>query len=353
MNSLAEALSSKPVSVQDALDMVIGSDDDSGLYNSCLDEIDRYRRIDEWIPSYHNLLSRTALNCKQRLITAGITDFQPVDFLQYTRDGMFELLRVNAFSNLMDLGAFKIDTILRWFLFVLGTDPSPYIRNHLLHVFGSALGGLAIGETSDPSIAAQQDGLIIEQESSTEARRADLARKQTVVGALAALKAEIGNNSVLQQGLWTAIASPALTLSEMGELLDICSLLYAPESSMIVVLKYPRYWKCTKTGKATLTFTHTNRVRTTPIPKRMIPPAPSSAIAPPPPRQNSASSSSIANGVMPTPRPFLKPPKRPSVVEGAMDGVEAAPAPAVKPKLTLKLSLKGAGGAGPDAAPPS
>ena len=334
MTSLAEALSSKPVSIQDAFDMAIDSDEDLRFYSTCVDEIDRYRRLDEWIPSYHNILSSTALACKKRFIHSGIALFQPSDFLQYTRDGTFDDLRLDAFANLLDLGAFNIDPILRWFLFVLGTDPSPYVRGHMLRILGNTLGAIAIGESSDhASQQQQQDGLVIEQESSTEARKLDLARKQTVVGALAALKSEISTNTVLKEGLWTAIASPTLTLREIGELLELCSLLYDRESSMIVTLKYPRYWRCRKTGKATLTFTQTNRVRTVPIPKRLPPPAP----LPSPAVKREDSISSASGMMMGGARPFLKPPKRPSEV-----GLEVGEPPVAKPKLTLKLSLKGA-----------
>ena len=357
MTSLADALSSKPVSLPDAFDMEIDGDDDLRFYNNCLDEIDRYRRIDEWVPSYHNILSSTALACKQCLIKAGIAEFQPIDFLQYTRDGTFSNLRLNAFTNLMALGAFKIDPILRWFLFVLGTDPDPYIRDHMLRIFGATLGAIAIGEDSEPpTTAMQQDGLIIEQESSTEARQADLARKQTVVGALTALKIEVGSNPILKEGLWNAITSPILTMREMGELLDICGLLYTPESSMVVTLKYPRYWKCARLGKATLVFTQTSRVRTTPIPRRIPPSAPASLVIK---RQESTSSIPNSGGggghgnSIPVPRPFLKPPKKPSLASqgsesGKMEGIEKT-APVAKPKLTLKLSLKGAGAKSPDA----
>lgn len=225
--------------------------DDIIFHNQCLDMIDRYRRMDELVPSYHNILSRTALNSKFQLIKAGATPLNAIDFLQYTSDGTCDILRVNAFTNMMELGMIKDSLILRWFLCVLSTDPSPYIRENMLQIFGKALGFIAIGETS-PAVSveiAQPDGLIIEQDASTEARKADLARKQTVAGALIALKAEVGNNAVLQEQLWGAMASPILTLRELGQLLDICEMLYTPESSMVVVLKYPRYWKCTKIGK--------------------------------------------------------------------------------------------------------
>ncbi len=260
MSALAEALSSKPAPVDNTFDDDINMDDDDGddirFHNICLDEIDRYRRLDEWIPSHQNVLSTTALDCKLQLTKAGATPLKAIDFMQYTREGTLDILRLNAFTNLMALGMMKNNAILRWFLTVLGTDPSPYIRNHMLHIFGKAMGFIAIGESSPATSVAmtQPDGLIIEQEASTEARKADLARKQTVAGALGALKAEISNNDVLKKGLWDAIMSPAMSLVELGELLDICEMLYTHESGMIVVLKYPRYWKCTKIAKVTLRF---------------------------------------------------------------------------------------------------
>ena len=230
-------------------------DDDGGddilFHNECLDMIDRYRRLDEWVPSYHNILSTTALNSKFRLIKAGATSLNTVDFLQYTSHGTCDMLRLNAFTYMMELGMIRNNAILRWLLFVLSTDSSPYIRENMFHIFGKALGLIAIGETSSaaPVEIAQPDGLIIEQDASTEARKADLARKHTVAGALTALKVDMGNNEVLKEGLWGAISSPTISLRELGQLLDICEMLYKPESSMIVSLKYPRYWKCTKAGK--------------------------------------------------------------------------------------------------------
>lgn len=253
MSALAEALSSKPAPSDDTFEMDIEDGDDLRFHRTCLDEIDRYRRLDEWIPSYHNILSTTALDCTRLLAKAGTIQNNPADFLQYTQDGTSDELRVNAFTNLMDLGMCKNNAILRWLLFVLGTDPSPYIREQMFRIFAKALGGIAIGDTSSRETAAatQNEGLIIEQESSTEARQADLARKQTILGALAALKAEMGANAVLKAALWEAVTSPVISLKEMGDLLLVCSLLYTPVTSMEVRLEYPRYWKCRNNGKVT------------------------------------------------------------------------------------------------------
>lgn len=242
MASLSEAMSIKP---DEDLDMDEEDGDNAAFHKACLEEIDRKRRIDQWIPSYHNILSMTALECNTRLAKIGVIPQEPADFLQYTRDGYYEDLRIAAFADLVELGLIKVEPILNWFLFVMSTDPSPYVRDHLLRLFGFTLGSTAIGEDAsqvDPP-ATQTNGLIIEQEASTEDRKTDIARKQTVAGALIALKAELAEDQNLKINLWKAIESPALSFGELGQLLEICSLLYVPETKLLLALKYPKYVK--------------------------------------------------------------------------------------------------------------
>lgn len=278
MRALAETLAVKPPLRTIAFDDFDhdDGDDNEHFHHACLDEIDRYRRMDEWIPSYHNVLSTTALDCKRLLAKAGIIESRPADFLQYTADGTSSYLRLKAFSNLMTMGTFKNDAILRWFLFVLSTDLSPYIRHHLLEIFNRTLGAIAIGEHFEAAKAqeVQADGLVIEQESSTEARQLDLARKKTILGALNALKDELGSNQTLKTEIWNAICSPTLSLHQMGDLLELCDLLYTPDTSMIVSLKYPRYWTCTKISKGKVLFKTSDRIRTKQMPKRQLLTAP-------------------------------------------------------------------------------
>lgn len=231
------------------------SGDDLEFHNACLEEMDRYRRMDEWIPSYQNVLSMTSLECKRRLVQAGAADLNLVEFLQYTRDGTSNDLRLRAFEVMIDLGLMQQEKILRWFLVVLGSDPSPYLREHMLRLFGKILAALALGEISISTtkrVVAENDGLIIE-ETSTDARRKAMDRTKTVTGALEALKDEMSRHEVLRRGVWAAICSPTISLQEMGELLLICKLLYNPHSSIIVKLTYPRYWNCKKIGKVRLT----------------------------------------------------------------------------------------------------
>ena len=274
MRGLAEATASAPLTTSDEL-LATEDGDDYNFYKSCLDEIDRHRRLDEWVPSYHNVLSITALDCLRHLARAGSIESNPMEFLRYTQNDTHDDLRVAAFTNLLDLGYGKDEHIIRWFFCVLGSDPSPYVRSHMLRLFGKLLGSVAIDEEKEGTVL-QSDGLVIEQESSTETRQAILARKQTVSGALAALKAEIGSSASLKVGIWEAINSPIMTIGEISELLLVCDVIYEPITSMMIKMSYPRYWRVASQGRTPsangkprhiLSFTRTGGVRTKPFVK--------------------------------------------------------------------------------------
>ena len=292
MRSLAETMATSPPSAMSDNDDDFSSEDDPQFYKVCLEEIERYRRVDEWIPSYHNILSTTALDCKKILTKAGIIPLEPRDFLQYTADSTLDLLCLSAFSNLLELGTIKQDPITRWFLFVLGNDPSPFVREHMFRILGRTLGALAIGvdpSSSTSSLSARNaangpsennisnnGGLIIEQEgeSATAERAAFLARMQSLEGAKSALRDEISEHKPFQLALWDAIISPTLSLDEKADLLDLCELLYDPTTAYVVILKYPRYWRCKKVGKGKLTFTNDGKVRTKKMAERVWRPPP-------------------------------------------------------------------------------
>lgn len=222
---------------------------------AALEELERYRRMEEFTGSYHNIFTVTVLDCKQRLMKAKVIPLNPRDFAQYLHDGTSDFVRIKAFEALVDLGFMTTNGVLKLLLNMLSTDPSPYVRSHLFEVFCLGLAAVAFAEGKfDPPPPVKEedaeDSLIVEQEASTAPRKDMHVRTTSMEGALNALKDELMGNTVLKGALWKAIESTIITLPEQWDLLDICGILYKAVVSMIVKLKKPRYWEAKRLGKA-------------------------------------------------------------------------------------------------------
>lgn len=240
------------------MERVLEAQAEEQLEKDAVAEIDRYRRMDEWSSSYQNLYSRAALRCQKRLMKARIIPPDVMHFLPYTRAGTFDLLRLDAFECLVDLDLFKSPELLKWFMYAMSADSSAWLRRQLHVSFGTALAPVAFGQAATIATTAPADGLIIEQESTTDVRQADLARRQTVTGALAALKLEVASNAALKDALWSACNSPCISVLELSELVDLCQVLYDPITSKMVTLKYPRYWKVRHLGNVSALTHYSN-----------------------------------------------------------------------------------------------
>jgi transcription initiation factor TFIID subunit 2 len=211
MSALAECLVSTNASSND---VTINFDreyedqeEEARFQKNAIDEIDRYRRIDEWISSYQNIYSITALDCMQKLIKANIQPLNIMDFMQYTREDTFDPLKVKAFEALVELGLLRHESILKLFLGTMASDPSPWVRNQMFTIFGKGLAAIAFGEGKTPKPSKQEvdTGLIIEQEGNTEERQKTEERTGSIAGAMDALKAEIGQNEHWKKTLWGAV----------------------------------------------------------------------------------------------------------------------------------------------------
>lgn len=255
---------------------------------SVVDELDRYRRMDEWINSYQNIFTVTVLACKQRLMKAKVIPCDAVEFAQYLHDGTSDFVRIKAFEALVDLGLMNVPSVASLLLNVLSTDPSPYMREHLFEVFCLGLAIFAFGDAkpAEPASASIErssalakvdangdvemiiegdaapngvvngaleanadGGLIVENDISLVGRKAELERTTSIEGALAALKTELKDNEELKEALWKAIKSPVIELHEQTDLLDICSVLYEATYSMCIKLQKPKFWKVNHLGK--------------------------------------------------------------------------------------------------------
>ncbi|TVY49814.1 Transcription initiation factor TFIID subunit [Lachnellula occidentalis] len=308
-----------------------------------LEELERHRRMDEWLQSYHNILTTTVLDCKRKLMKAKVIPVAPLDFAQYLHDGSLDLVRIKAFEALVDLGFLANNSVASLLLNASSTDLSPYVRDHLWEVFNLGLATIAFGEDkpAEPAppvtngdggmhIDGEPDGLIV-QDASTELRKAHIARTTSIEGALAALKEELKDNESLQKALWKAINSTVIGVSEQRDLLDICGVLYDAVESMIVKLRMPHYWRVENHSKASLlVFKETPKIRTKPrIILNAKTPKPVVLAAPPahPPLRLSFTASGARPSNMPV-KPTMPPPKRPAPER--MPNSEGYPAKKIK-----------------------
>jgi transcription initiation factor TFIID subunit 2 len=222
--------------------------------DTVIEELDRFRRSDEWINSYHNIYTTTVLDCKWKLMKAGVIPQDPMEFAQYLHDGTSDHVRIKAWGALIDLGYITDDAVAAFLLNVLSTDSSPYVRSQLLQIFCLGLAGIALDEhkvAESPLAGADGEGemLIIEEEVSSNARKDYFARTTSIDGALRALKLELKDNSSIKEAIWIAVQSSALSPHEEYDLLDICWALYAPKDSLVIKLRYPRVWRVENHGK--------------------------------------------------------------------------------------------------------
>ena len=232
------------------------------LEAATLEEIDRYRRMDEWTSSYQNLYSRSALECQAKLLHAGIATFSPLHFLQYTRPGNYELLRGVSYEILVQPSLLQNNrqSVLRYICHCMVGDSSPWIRERLQEAFGRVLAKRAIGihqaDVATANANANEtsgagEGLVIEMQdiADVDALQVGKQRRQSVEVALEALKKEVKDHEVLKTALWKAVCYGDITLRDLVVMLDFCRMLYPPKDELKVTLRYPRYYRLQNLGK--------------------------------------------------------------------------------------------------------
>jgi transcription initiation factor TFIID subunit 2 len=303
--------------------------DEFEFTKKAIEELTRHQRLDEWIPTYQNVYTTTALDCARKLIMNRVTPFKPSEFLQYAQLGNADNVRLKAWDCLVRLGMLRKDTVLNFLMHEIRSDPSPYFRKQLLRVFSFAIGQIATGDVYTPEKPTDNasGGLVVETDADTSDRSSLLAR-QNLNGAQRGLKTDLQNNQTLRLALEEALKSRTMSTSDVLELLDFCNMVFdhLKRNTLPVTLKIPRYWRVKHLGSAQMHFTQTGSYRKQP--SRPIVPAVQTAPAP-------------------VPTPAVLPPKPMAPV------VQAPPTPVPAPKIKLSMKLKtSASAASPSAASP-
>ncbi|KAL1644566.1 Transcription initiation factor TFIID subunit 2 [Didymella pomorum] len=337
MKCLAECLISIPSGFVSDFDFRAQAEE-FDFTKKAIEELTRHQRLDEWIPTFQNIYTTTGLECTLKLVMNRVMPFKPSEFSQYAQLGNADNVRLKAWECLVRLGMFRKDSILRFLMHEIRSDPSPYFRKQLLLILDIAIGQIATGDVFTPNRSQESTGgLVIDQEADNSARASSLAR-QSLAGALNGLKQDLVNNQTLRMVLEEALNSRTLSLSDMTHLLDFCDMVFRDrrKNALPVKLRFPRYWQVKHLGQAKLQFTQTEKYRTKPLHPlvKEAPPAPAPASAPVP-------------APAPAPVPVQVPPQAPAELPRKMS-VSLPPVPVVQPQVTIpsiappkpKLSLK-------------
>lgn len=234
-------------------------------------QIERYQQMDEVFSSYQNIWTRTALDCKVKLMKSGVMAVDGIEFMQYLTPETLDLVQIKAFESLIELGLFLKPGLMKYLLTSMSMSSSPFVRDRLFKAFTRGLASIAFGELdvseirpnesgSQPTGAVQaalngahndgmaldeedHGGLIVEQSDAViKQRQTDAARRVDIAAAIKAMKEALQDNKDLQRQLWKAVDSPVLGLAEKRNLLELCATLFPKDDEMLVTMKYPVRW---------------------------------------------------------------------------------------------------------------
>ncbi|ODV65215.1 hypothetical protein HYPBUDRAFT_154054, partial [Hyphopichia burtonii NRRL Y-1933] len=222
-------------------------------------EMSRLQKLDEWIPSYQNIISLTCLQQKIVLATHGKIQLTFEDLLYYTLEKYPVEIRVAAFRGILILGGLKNRDILQYFLKVCLLDFSDHtLRNKLIDAFINSICIAAIDGTpstlDDPEFKTleklmeagsrmttnQTNMVIVEDTSNAEINsRRDAFARETLNGAIELLRRDYSIGQGLKNTFWELIHSSLLSVYERRNIFSICQILYKEIDSFVVRVPVP------------------------------------------------------------------------------------------------------------------
>lgn len=125
------------------------------------------------------------------------------------REGVFDVLRAQAFEILLHLGALRHAPLIKLVFSTLRSDPSPFMRRRLVQAIGWGLGSMALTGRVDVKSQERGDEMVIEEDAAQSvAVRKDLLDRASISGAIEALRKELSEDETLKTEIWECAKSP-------------------------------------------------------------------------------------------------------------------------------------------------
>ena len=177
--------------------------DDEEIKNTVFSELERLLRMDQWLPSFQCTISQAALAAKEQLAIKGIGALPFSELMLYSREGVFDLLRAQAFDILLNLGGLRHAPLVKLVFNTLRNDPSPFMRRRLVRAIGRGFGYMALTGNVNVRMLGAEDEMVIEEDAAQSvAVRKDLLERASISGAIQALQRELSENETLKEELW-------------------------------------------------------------------------------------------------------------------------------------------------------
>lgn len=183
--------------------------EDEEMKNLIFKELERLLRMDRWLPSFQFAVSQESLSVKELLSLKGIGSLRFSELLLYVREGVFDILRAQAFEMLLHLGALRHSPLIKLVFYTLRNDPSPFMRRRLVKAIGMGLGSMALMGKTDVKTQQRGDEMVIEEDAAQSvAVRKDLLDRASISGAIEALRKELSEDETLKSEIWECAKYP-------------------------------------------------------------------------------------------------------------------------------------------------
>ena len=222
-------------------------------------EISRFQKLDDWIPSFHNVVRATSLNQKVRLAACGQVYIPFEDLIYYTLDQHPLNVRLEAFRGLLILGGLRNRNVLQYFLKVclLGSSGA-YFRNQLLNLFEESICIAAVHGTpstiDDPEFQVfdklldrlfennnNLEQMVVVEEVSKRSidKRRDEFKRKSLQGCVEILRRDYSPGKGLRSIIWELLHTSLVSLPEKNMVFSICQVLYEEIDSLVVRFDMP------------------------------------------------------------------------------------------------------------------
>lgn len=231
---------------------------DEKFVNEVIEEIDRLRKIEEWVPSYHNMVYASCITQKTKMARSNLCEYSFEDLVKFTTPNNAEEIRLAAFEGLLLLGGLKVWEILRYFLHSLCLDNTTrHFKNRMVGALQKAICEAAVhgipSVIDDPEfdslnklfnankgLSNPNSMIVVEESQNTEvSSRRDALARASIEGTVVLLRRDYGIGKGLKKALWKLIHSSLLGLRERRVLFGLSEILYFEKDTYLIDMPVP------------------------------------------------------------------------------------------------------------------